>query len=107
MSLIFNIHVSVGASGAIFGLAGYFIGMIIFMNKNLRDYIDYHTFLSTFMFIIYNIINGFTTKGIDNFAHLGGLVTGFCLALIIKPANEPGKIKMNRFLVISIIIYLK
>src|SRR4029453_17769939 len=65
--------VAVGASGAIFGLLGAWVAYNFrrrgdaFASTNLRW---------ALMLIGINLVLGFSFAGIDNFAHLGGLVTG-------------------------------
>jgi rhomboid protease GluP len=68
--------VSVGASGAIFGLYGIFLAMLTtsLIEKTARS-----AFLtSVLVFVVYSLLNGM--KGnIDNAAHIGGLLSGICL----------------------------
>jgi len=75
--------VSIGASGAIFGLYGVFLALLL-TNIFPKDFSK--TFLSsTLIFIGYNLIMGFAGSGIDNAAHIGGMVSGFILGLILSP----------------------
>ena len=80
MSLVWSGGNSVGASGAIFGLAGAFLAISL----RRRSYWD--TFGSQMlMFIGINIAIGFSGAfgNIDNFGHLGGLIGGFILGNIM------------------------
>ncbi len=80
MSLVWSGGNSVGASGAIFGLAGAFLAISL----RRRSYWD--TFGSQMlMFIGINIAIGFsgTFGNIDNFGHMGGLLGGFILGNIM------------------------
>ena len=80
-SYIFNADsISVGASGAIFGLFG---AMLIFGIKN-RDRIRKEYIINLFKVIVINIIIGVTISNIDNSAHIGGLIFGALSALILK-----------------------
>jgi rhomboid protease GluP len=76
-----------GASGAIFGVAG---GLIVALRAQRGATVrPGGRFMSSLvMFVLYNLFFGFATPGIDNIAHLGGLVTGaaFCAALALWPA---------------------
>jgi len=76
-----------GASGAIFGVAG---GLIVALRVRPGASVrPGGRFMSSLvMFVLYNLFFGFATPGIDNIAHLGGLVTGaaFCAALALWPA---------------------
>lgn len=79
-SYLFNPNsVSVGASGAIFGLLG---AMLVFglkeKNKIGKQYVK--NILET---LAINVIIGITISNIDNYAHLGGLIMGALSALIL------------------------
>jgi membrane associated rhomboid family serine protease len=68
---------SLGASGAIFGLAGVLF-VYLFRRRSsvfIREYLR-----SITTFIVANLIIGFVLPGIDNLAHLGGLIGGALLA---------------------------
>lgn len=78
---------SIGASGAIFGLYGVFIGML-FMNKNLV-YGRKSLVPGLLFFIFYSLYNGLA-EGIDNAAHVGGLVSGFFWGIAITPVFRQG-----------------
>ena len=75
--------VSVGASGAIFGLYGVFIALLL--TKVFPKKISKVFRASTIFFILYNLLMGFASIGIDNAAHVGGLVSGFVIGLIFLP----------------------
>ena len=64
--------VSVGASGAIFGL----IGAFIFFGYHHRVYFGTVIKSQIIPLLLINIVLGFTMSGINMFAHLGGLVGG-------------------------------
>ena len=71
--------ISVGASGAIFGLLG---AMLIFGLKE-RDKIGKQYMKNILETIGLNVIIGITIPNIDNFAHLGGLILGAITSLIL------------------------
>lgn len=74
--------VSIGASGAIFGIYGIFLAYLttnIFPPELKKAF-----FLSTLVFIIYNLLYGLT-GGIDNAAHIGGLVSGLLVGYATYP----------------------
>ena len=74
--------VSVGASGAIFGLYGVLLAVIIFKEFKFKD-ISANSLLSSIsIFVLYNIFYGFSNTGIDNAAHIGGLFSGFFVGII-------------------------
>lgn len=69
-------QVGVGASGAIFGIAGALLPALKFQ-KNPRVAAALRgNYRSIGLFVIYNLIFGAAIPFIDNSAHLGGLITG-------------------------------
>lgn len=76
--------VSAGASGAIFGVAGaliatLYLGHIPAPPKALRA-----SLVSLLVFAGFNLIYGFREGGIDNGAHVGGLVAGLLLGAVLS-----------------------
>jgi rhomboid protease GluP len=67
-------HVSVGASGAIFGLFGAFIALRNRINEGARD---------IYVIIGLNFVLGFVIGGIDWRAHLGGLIGGYLTTALL------------------------
>ena len=77
--------VSAGASGAVFGLFGGLLGLLVTQrNAFPSEFVQQHL-TSIVGFLGYNIIFGAAMPGINNAAHMGGLATGFLLALALKP----------------------
>lgn len=78
-------RLSVGASGAIFGLAGALIAGFYLGEFSLpRPVVQAHL-RSVVAFVAFNIIFGAIASGTDNLCHLGGLLAGVgCGALIAK-----------------------
>ena len=76
--------VSGGASGAIFGICGALIAYIFTRKDTVPAEILSHLKSSMGGFLVYNIAFGFMVPGIDNAAHLGGLVSGFVFGLLIS-----------------------
>lgn len=69
---------SVGASGAIFGIVGALVAYL-YRRRTSTVMAQYLRGMGTFIAI--NIVFGFVFPGIDNMAHLGGLVGGLLLGL--------------------------
>ena len=73
--------ISAGASGSIFGLYGIFLSYLVFhhrIEKGQRKSLLY----SIGFFVFYNLMSGARAEGIDNAAHIGGLVSGIILGII-------------------------
>lgn len=70
-----NYGYSIGASGAVFGLDGVLLALVLFSNKKL----PYVTVPRVLFMVAYSIYSGFTYENIDNAAHIGGVLGGFVL----------------------------
>ena len=103
MSLVFvdsNI-VSVGASGAIFGL----MGALLYFGYHYRLYLNDAIKTQIIPVILFNLIIGFMMPGIDNGAHIGGLIGGYLATMAIGIKNKSEKKDMiNGWIVL--ILYL-
>lgn len=75
--------VSAGASGSIFGLYGIFLAFLCFhhIEKEERNAL----LTSILIFVGYNLLYGLR-EGIDNAAHVGGLISGFGLGFVYVKA---------------------
>lgn len=71
--------VSAGASGAIFGVMG---GLIYVLVRNHGQLEDLTAKKLIFMAAL-SLYFGFTSTGVDNYAHLGGLLSGILLAVLL------------------------
>ncbi len=79
-----SLVVSAGASGAIFGLAGaliatLYLGRLAAPRGALRT-----SLISLLAFAGYNLAYGFFKGGIDNGAHIGGLISGLLLGSVLS-----------------------
>ncbi len=93
---------SVGASGAIFGLAGALIAAFKLGEFSVPRSALSGTLRSLGAFVVYNLIFGFALPGIDNTAHIGGLVTGLivgALIALIAPQQDQAPRRVAVFLV--------
>jgi rhomboid protease GluP len=82
-SVLFTNNVSVGASGAIFGLLGALIAFLLRRRNRLAA--GGKSILSQLVFWAgLNLILGASMPMIDNFAHIGGLVAGFVVGLLLR-----------------------
>lgn len=80
LSYIFSTSVSIGASGAIFGLLG---AVLIFAIKSKGK--TGNAFIRSILSVIFiNIFIGVTLPNIDNFGHIGGLIGGMITSFLIS-----------------------
>lgn len=71
--------VSAGASGAIFAVIGALVWIVIRNKGRLEEYSGKRLFLMAGL----SVLEGLTTTGIDNCAHIGGMAAGFLLAVLL------------------------
>lgn len=77
MSMLFTQNaIAAGASGAIFGL----LGALLYFGYHYRVYLGSVMKSQIIPLIILNLIMGFLLTGVDNAAHIGGLIGGFLIA---------------------------
>ena len=74
-----NFYHSVGASGAVFGLTGAMLFLVI-MKKGAAAHISLRRALLSVLLSVYA---GFTAQNVNNAAHVGGLLSGFILAFLL------------------------
>lgn len=99
--------VSVGASGAIFGL----VGALLYFGYHYRLYFTDRLVKDLVPIVIINLIIGFSFSGIDNAAHIGGLVGGYLSAVTFGVSGKTDKSERTSGLValillITMLIYL-
>lgn len=70
---------SIGASGAVFGLDGVLLALVLFSGRRLAGV----TPVRITLMILLSLYSGFRSSNIDNAAHIGGLLTGFVLGCIL------------------------
>jgi len=103
--------VSAGASGAIFGLFGVFL--ITLLSNKTNKHIRESLFPSLLAYIIISLILG-NKPGVDNAAHIGGLVGGIVIGTAFLPILNYNLSKKITYItigtlsisVISLIIYM-
>lgn len=74
-----DIAVSAGASGAVFGIVGALIWVAV-RNKGKFEGLTTKGLLFMAVMCLYY---GFTSAGVDNWGHIGGLVSGFVLGILL------------------------
>lgn len=97
--------ISVGASGAIFGL----FGALIYFGYSYRGYIGSMIRSQIIPIVVYNLLIGFFIPGIDMWGHVGGLIGGILTANVLGTIeNKDYKISNIVLLVIyfAFLVYL-
>ena len=102
MSGVINSYtVSVGASGAIFGL----LGALVYFGYQYRVYLGSILKNQIIPLIVLNLLLGFLQSGIDNAAHIGGLIGGLFAAMALGvQQKENTQDKVNGFIVLCMYI---
>lgn len=93
--------ISIGASGAIFGL----LGSLLYFGYHYRVYLGNVIKSQIIPIILLNLIIGFSIQGIDNFAHIGGLVGGVLVTKALG-VDEKSSLadKINGYILMSIFL---
>lgn len=101
LSCIFNDGISVGASGAIFGL----MGALVYFGMHYRLYLHDALKNKLIPVILVNLIIGFSITGIDNYCHIGGLIGGFLASMACGvPESKNKSEKVNGIILLLIFI---
>ncbi len=100
LSAVVHNSISAGASGAIFGL----LGSLLYFGYHYRLYLGSVLKSQVIPIIIINLIIGFTLKGIDNFAHIGGLIGGYLITCALGIPGKSKKIERINGLVVLILL---
>lgn len=102
MSLVFNASniISIGASGAIFGL----MGALLYFGYHYRLYLSEAMRNQIVPIIVINLIISFIW-GFDNAAHIGGLISGYLAAMALGIENKSTKRDMaNGWIVLTLYV---
>ncbi|UEG51924.1 rhomboid family intramembrane serine protease [Mucilaginibacter daejeonensis] len=92
--------ISAGASGAIFGFYGVFLAILStnHVERSMRNGL----LANIGMFVIYNLVYGGLKSGIDNAAHIGGLLSGAVVGYIYLPGlKRPDDRAINKRVTIA------
>lgn len=101
LSSVLNTSISAGASGAIFGL----LGSLLYFGYHYRLYLGNILKTQVIPIIVLNLVIGFMSPGIDNYAHIGGLIGGYLITMAIGvPGKSKTRDKINGWIVLSILI---
>lgn len=70
--------ISAGASGAVFGFTGALLCLAVLNHGTIGNVTKQGMFAMTAI----SLYMGFTSEGVDNFAHIGGLLTGIVVTIL-------------------------
>jgi rhomboid protease GluP len=93
-SYAFSPNLAAGASGAIFGLIGALASFFILHRERLGAWGRARLANIAFLIAI-NLFFGFTQPGIDNLAHLGGLLGGLGLGWALAPRYQVDPLRLE------------
>ena len=100
LSILLTKGVSIGASGAIFGL----MGSLLYFGYHYRVYLGTVLKSQILPLIVINLIIGFASSGIDNFAHIGGLIGGALTTVAVGVKYKSTKFEMVNGLIVLLIL---
>ena len=87
MAFLQDTYVSVGASGAIFGL----LGALLYFGYHYRVYLSGVIKSQIIPLIILNLVIGFVATSINNLAHIGGLIGGVLVSMAVGVKYKSSK----------------
>ena len=102
MSLIFlndPQSISVGASGAIFGL----LGSLAYFGYHYRLYFNSVIKTQIIPILFMNLALGFMVPGIDNAAHVGGLIGGVLITMAVGISGKSKKSEIINGIIVTIL----
>ena len=93
--------VSVGASGAIFGL----MGSLLYFGYHYRVYLGTVIKSQIIPLIVLNLLIGFLVTSINNFAHIGGLVGGILISIVVGVKYKTSTSERINGIIMSLIYF--
>jgi rhomboid protease GluP len=78
-----QLHVVVGASGAVFGVLGAVLVCLLLHRDRFPIRDSKRLLVSMASFAVYSLVQGFVQPGIDNAGHVGGLLAGVVLGRLL------------------------
>lgn len=99
LSITMSQNPSLGASGAIFGI----MGSLLYFGYHYRLYLGNVLKSQLIPLILINLLYGFMLTGIDNFAHIGGLIGGILATSVVGVKYKSSKAEQINGTIITII----
>ena len=101
-SITFNGNAaSIGASGAIFGL----MGALVYFGYHYRVYLGNVIKSQIIPLIVFNLVLGFVMSGVDNSAHIGGLIGGTLATISLGIKDKSTNFERMNGLITTIIFF--
>lgn len=101
-SITFNGNVaSIGASGAIFGL----MGALVYFGYHYRVYLGNVIKSQIIPLIVFNLVLGFVMSGVDNSAHIGGLIGGTLATISLGIKDKSTNFERMNGLITTVIFF--
>ena len=98
--------VSVGASGAVFGIGGALLVAVLRNRRNLPQSIHKQLASDAAIMIGYSLVQGFLATRVDNAAHVGGLIGGallaWCLPVRLSPETYRAKLRRGMMMAAAV-----
>ncbi len=92
--------ISAGASGAIFGL----LGSLLYFGYHYRVYLGNVMKSRIIPILVINLLIGFTFPGIDQAAHIGGLIGGFLISTAVGVKYKSSKFEQINGIIVSMLL---
>ncbi len=86
-SFIMTPAMGAGASGAVFGVVGAF-AVYLLLNRQIIGPAAQQMLIVVGVIVVLNVVSGFSTAGVDNAAHVGGLLGGLFMSYLIAPRQR-------------------
>jgi rhomboid protease GluP len=101
------IVVSVGASGAIFGVMGAWLAFLLMHRKTLDRNLVMKGVKGSVTFVALNLLPGFLVSRFDNAAHIGGLIAGMFAGFCMTrpwPVERESEGRLRRLVIASLLV---
>jgi len=98
---------TIGASGAIFGVFGAFLTYMGRRVTGVPLVIMRAHWLPTLLFVAFNLVAGAFDPVVDNAAHVGGLLAGLALGVVLAPMPEDNSFRtpwVTRFAALALLV---
>ena len=99
-SITFSNYASIGASGAVFGL----LGSMLYFGYHYRIYLGSVIKSQIVPLIIFNLVLGFIISGVDNFAHIGGLLGGALITVALGVKYKSTSFEKTNGWIVTVIL---